>query len=337
MRFDLRFWSGIRRRGRLSNAPGHRRLRVILVVMAIPSLYANSAQAQALRTYVSRSGSDYPPDCNVQRPCRTFQAALVRTVAGGEIYAIDSANYGPVTINKAVTIASEKAAGILAGTSISGVIISAGSGDMITLRGLDIDGAGAGVSGIQFTSGAGLVVQNCLIRGFASGIAFTPSGSSALIVSGTLIHNNTIGITFQTSVASTGVLSDVQLFANGTGIVGVGTSAAPAILAVQDSFIASNSSVGILSNGYSTISVAMSTIANNGVGLQAQNAGALLRVSGSSFGGTGTAWLVANGGNVVSSGSNSVSTNVTTPPADYLLDDSGGYLLDANGQKLLAQ
>jgi hypothetical protein len=96
------------------------------------------------------------------------------------------------------------------------------------------------------------------------------------------------------------VLSDVQLFANGTGIVGAGTNAAPAILAVQGSLIASNSSVGILSNGYSSISVAISTIANNGIGLQAQNAGALLQVFDSSVGGSGTAWLAANGGNVVS-------------------------------------
>jgi hypothetical protein len=266
--------------------------------------------------------------------------ALAATAPGGEIYALDSANYGSVTINKTVTIASEHAAGILAGASLSGVIINAGSKDLITLRGLDIDGAGSGVSGIQFTSGAGLDIQNSVIRGFASGIAFTPSGSSALTVSRTLIHNNTIGIRFQVSAASTGAVNDVQFFANGTGMVGVGTRATPAIIAVQNSLVANHSNVGILSNGFSTISVATSTIANNGVGLEAQNAGALLQVFHSSIGGTGAAWLAANGGNIAMSGTNSVSTNAATSLTNrrrYLLDDSGGYLLDASGQRLLAQ
>jgi Right handed beta helix region len=329
MRFNWRFSS--------RNAPeelGSRWVRSILVVMAIaPTVHVKLAHAQSLRTYVSGSGKDNPY-CNVRRPCRTFQGALAQTAAGGEVYALDSADYGSVIINKAVTIASKQAAGILAGSNVSGVIINAGSQDVVTLRGLDIDGAGSGSSGIQFTSGAALNIQNCLIRAFVTGIAFTPSGSSALTISGTLIHSNTIGIRFQTSATNTGVLNDVQLFANDTGIVGMGTSAVPAIIAVEDSLIASNSSVGILSNGYSTISVTVSTIANNGIGLQAQNAGALLQVSGSSIGGAGAAWLAANGGNVISSGSNSTKPR---HGAGYLLDGSGGFLLDANGQKLLAQ
>jgi len=67
-----------------------------------------------MRTYVSGTGNDSYP-CLASWPCQTFQAALALTVAGGEIYVLDSANYGAVTINKAVSITSEGAmAGVLA-------------------------------------------------------------------------------------------------------------------------------------------------------------------------------------------------------------------------------
>src|SRR5215467_13674965 len=99
------------------------------------------------RTYVSGVGSDSNP-CTASSPCKTFQAALALTTAGGEIYVLNSANYGPVTINKAVTITSEGAvAGILA-TSGAAITISAGANDVVNLRGLGIDGANTGTVGI---------------------------------------------------------------------------------------------------------------------------------------------------------------------------------------------
>src|SRR5215467_3747994 len=79
---------------------GTQKLWITLVIMAIaPLLDAMPAQAQALQTYVSGLGRDNW-SCTMARPCRTFQAALARTAAGGEITALSSANYGSVTINK---------------------------------------------------------------------------------------------------------------------------------------------------------------------------------------------------------------------------------------------
>jgi hypothetical protein len=72
----------------------------------------------------------------------TFQAALTMTIAGGEIFVLSSADYGPVAINKAVSITSEgAAAGILAAKPLP---ISAGARDLVNLRGLTIDGANFG-------------------------------------------------------------------------------------------------------------------------------------------------------------------------------------------------
>jgi hypothetical protein len=58
------------------------------------------------------------------------------TTAGGEIFVLDSANYGPVSINRAITIASDGAVGGVLATSGAGLTIAAGAGDVVYLRGL---------------------------------------------------------------------------------------------------------------------------------------------------------------------------------------------------------
>ena len=135
-------------------------LPLMRTIMFIPLLYA---PAQALtttpqtRTYVSGTGSDSFP-CTIAQPCKTLHAALSLTVAGGEIFVLNSANYGPVTITKAVTITGEGAVAGMLSTSGAGITINAGANDVINLRGLDIDGGNSGTYGIQFTSGLSLTV-----------------------------------------------------------------------------------------------------------------------------------------------------------------------------------
>src|SRR5262245_9736475 len=94
---------------------------VVLPIVSAAILFATGASQAAppnsatpqLRTYVSGTGKDNNP-CSASSPCQTFQAALALTLPGGEVYVLDSANYGPVTINKSVTITSEGAvAGVL--------------------------------------------------------------------------------------------------------------------------------------------------------------------------------------------------------------------------------
>jgi hypothetical protein len=286
-------------------------LRLLLAMTFAPWLHALPAQAQAMRTFVSGGGQDSNP-CTVAAPCQTLQAALSKTLTGGEISALDTANYGYVTINQAVSIISgHGATGVSATSSVTGITISAGASDVINLQGLDIDGAGSGADGIQFNTGASLNVQNSVIRGFSNGINFQPNGSSALSVGNTLVSNNSTGVRFQTSATSTGVLNDVQLVNNGNGIVALGTkSTGLATVTIQNSVVANNSTVGILSGGYSAVMVGNSTIANNGVGLEAQNTGALLQASGSTVTGNATGWLAATGGQVISAGNNGIGGNM---------------------------
>src|SRR4051812_30744960 len=84
----------------LQQTPWGRIVRQILLAAIIPWLHAVSARAQSAQSYVSGLGTDSNP-CSATAPCQTLQAALTKTLPGGQIYALDSANYGYITINKA--------------------------------------------------------------------------------------------------------------------------------------------------------------------------------------------------------------------------------------------
>jgi Right handed beta helix region len=318
---------------------------LIATIFATAFLQLAPAYGQAMRTYVSGTGKDGNP-CTVVNPCRTLQAALGLTRSGGEIQSLDSADYGYVTITQGITITgAHGATGVLA-ANLSGITINAGPNDIVTLRGLEIDGAGSGTNGIQFNSGAALNVQDSVIRGFGTGISFQPKAASSFSVSDTVLSNNTTGIQFQTSAPSTGVLSDTHLVNNASGAVVQGASSASvASLTVQNGVVANNATVGILSNGFSIISIYDTTIANNGIGLEAQNAGAVLQLSGSSLTGNTTGWAALNGGQVISSASNAIGGNINgnsapptslappTPPpvVSHLTDGAGNYFSDLGG------
>ena len=147
------------------------------------SLTAAPAQAQGNRTWVSGHGVDSGA-CTFTAPCATFAFAENQTTAGGEIDVIDSANYGPVVINKALSIINDGGgiAGIGA-TAQDAVAIGAGATDTVRLRGLTITGVGTLDFGIRLFSGGTLIVENCVIRNyFNSGMNISPYTSSSFTV-----------------------------------------------------------------------------------------------------------------------------------------------------------
>ena len=108
----------------------------LLTPFAIAALAAVSLPALAgvQRTFVASNGADTNP-CSLTQPCRAFAAALLQTNPGGEIIVLDSAGYGPVVIDKAVSIIAP--AGIYAGvtaTSGNGIVVNA-PGAAVVLRG----------------------------------------------------------------------------------------------------------------------------------------------------------------------------------------------------------
>ena len=76
----------------------------LLVTAFVYLLQAAAAQALAARTFVSAAGSDSNNCSNVATPCRHFAAAYAATAPNGEIYVLDPANYGALTITGPVSI-----------------------------------------------------------------------------------------------------------------------------------------------------------------------------------------------------------------------------------------
>jgi hypothetical protein len=277
---------------------------MVMFFLPVAAQAAGAPAAPQMRTYVSGMGSDTNP-CTASLPCSSFRAALAMTMAGGEIYVLNSANYGAVTINKAVTITSEGAvAGVLA-TSGVGLTIQAGASDVVNLRGLDIDGGNSGTIGILFVSGQALTIQKTVVRGFAnSGIAFSPNGAASLFISDTTVTNNRGNGILVTGTVN-GALTRVTTSGNGVGIFASGAGVS---LALTDT-VAGNNSYGIGASG-SAVMVRNSTVSSNAVGISADRM-AVARVSQTTLTANGIGLQTTNGGQVLSFSNNNLSGNGT--------------------------
>jgi hypothetical protein len=285
------------------------------------------AQAQNARSFVSGHGLDSNA-CTLTAPCRTFAVAYTHTNAGGEIDVLDTAGYGPLTIGKAISIVNDGAvASVLVPSGGTGITISAGASDAVSLRGLTIEGAGVGAYGIVFTSGASLAIENCVIRHFTGeGIRFSPNASSNLSVSNTLVADNGlsgIDVSPSGSGAVTAVFNRVEANNNGSSAIGVdGIGSTGTVKAtVSDSVAADNvggySALSSVGQAPTTLMVFHSVAANNNTGLFAHGDGATIRVTQSMVTGNTTGWLAQTSGVVLSAGDNTFednTSNETAPP-----------------------
>jgi hypothetical protein len=135
---------------------------VLIMIMAA----ASSSQATTLRAFVSSTGNDANAvtNCAQANPCSTFARALPTVTNGGELIALDTAGYGPLTgpntILKSITIAAipGQTAFVVAAGGTTGFTVSAGAGDLIILRNLSFNGSGAAnTTGINHVSGRVLI------------------------------------------------------------------------------------------------------------------------------------------------------------------------------------
>ena len=84
----------------------------LVLTVGLFALVASAGSAQLNRTAVSVTGLDTNA-CTPALPCRTFAAAQMQTNAGGEIIALDSGGYGPITVTKSLSVIA--APGVYAG------------------------------------------------------------------------------------------------------------------------------------------------------------------------------------------------------------------------------
>jgi hypothetical protein len=272
-------------------------------LLCVPMLNVDPAHAAgASRTWVSGAGSDMNP-CSRTAPCSTLAAAYSNTAPGGEINCVDPGGVGTLTITMSITIdCRETFAGILA-AGTHGIVVNAGVGDIVTLKGLNIQGAGTGLNGIKFLSGHSLYVTDVTIQDFTQwGIDFEPSGSSQLFVGDAFISNNgsvassggilvqpsgtgsadvtldkvrvvdnVVGILAKGSTSSgAGVRVDVNasVVANNfsNGVWGLRGAGAQTLVLVDGSRIVNNTGTGVLADTSAAVLISSSTIVRNGVG-----------------------------------------------------------------------
>ena len=273
----------------------------MLLAVSGPFFYGSAAHAQATRTWVSGVGDDANP-CSRTAPCKTFAGAISKTAVAGIINCLDPAGYGAVTITKSITIdCTETLAGVLA-AGTNGINVNAANA-VVNLRGLDIEGGGTGLIGVNILNGPITVhIENCRIFGFQSGSA--RAVSVAPTTSGTLVMNNS------------------HLHTNGTGIF-ISTTTDTSNIALRDAIIDTNSGNGVtLSSAglHSGATIDRTTLAfNGGTGLALTGAGTVAIIGNSMV--TGNNLGVSNAGGVLQSfknnqigGNNSDGTPITAFP-----------------------
>ena len=239
---------------------------LLLLVLLTPAAFA-----QATRTWVSGVGDDANP-CSRTAPCKTWAGAISKTVASGEIDALDPGGFGALTITKAITI--DGGGGIVASALTSGTngfVVSAGVSDTVILRNLSFNGLGSSLSGVNYVAGGQLVVEHCNIIGFSTGINMALTGA----LNGSLVVRDTTITGFIASGAATG-----------TG-VNLSSSTTTAFASISTS--------------------SFRTLAT---GLNAQT-GAVADISNSTIQFVSNAALLANGG-IISAESNMLSNNTGT-------------------------
>jgi len=173
-------------------------LSVLVATLAI----ALPAQAGTLtRTFVSSTGVDTNP-CTIAAPCASFAAAYAAVASGGIVAALDPGKYGPLTIMGPVSIDGNGWSAITAPNGSAAITVNAGTNDKVFLRGLTVDGAGAGDYGVLVGSVGALDIEDCTIRNLSNtGIYSYSSTTVEMAVSNVYVSNAVYGLYLGTSAA----------------------------------------------------------------------------------------------------------------------------------------
>ncbi len=227
---------------------------------------------------------------------------------------LDAASYGPVTITKALGIINDGAgtADILqTGAGLSAITINAGTGNSVHLRGLSLDGAATGGSGVRLNSAGFLTIVNCVARHFTNpGFLLAPTGATSFLISDTIASDNASGIKVfpQGAGSAKGVVDHAT--ANNNKFTGVIASGA-VVMSVVDS-LASGNLNGIAAISGASIMIrdtASSNNSNSGYGVR--DSGSVIRLAHSVASGNNFGVLVESGGVAESFVDNNLRGNIT--------------------------
>src|SRR6266567_3227873 len=298
-------------------------LSLALVALAWPLLAAAPAQAGSTRTWVSgaTTADDMNP-CSRTAPCKTFAGALANTLPGGEINCLDPGDFGKatpgdfgismVTITFSVTISCEAGtAGVLlpVGFSSSGITINAATTDVVTLRGLDIDGQGSGTVGIKILQAQEVHVEKSTVRNFRNGgsggvaIYSLASSTTFLYVADSVMSDSGFGVSLN-NFGGFKVASLKNVVITGSTSDGVTLLSGDSYANITESIISGNGGSAVMAKLGSTVNIDRSMIANNGTGLNVAHSGSTIRASGNNIYNNTTGIFIGPGGTIQSDGTN---------------------------------
>jgi nitrous oxidase accessory protein NosD len=257
-----------------------KRLKIfLLLVAAIAFLSPSLVLAQATRTWISGVGDDANPGSRTA-PCKTFAGAISQTAPGGVIDILDPGGFGGVTIAKSITLEGDGAEGDVLVSGTAGIVVNAGTNDIIILRNLTLEGLGAttltpGTFGIRILQAGSVHIENCRINGFSAatgaGIELQSSAATAqLYIKDTTIHNCfPAGIRLDPTVPCSVLIEHVNITDCGNGIV----VSSNATAVINDTTVSGNAGVGFLvgTNGYMTVN--RGTATDNQIGVAVLNLG----------------------------------------------------------------
>jgi hypothetical protein len=294
-----------------------------LIALAIPS----AASAQATRTWVSGVGDDANP-CSRTAPCKTFAGAISKTAAKGEINCLDPGGFGGVTITKSLAIKCHYTEGGVLVSGTNAIVVNAGTGDAVTLRGLDINGIGTGLNAIRILQAKSVRVLDSEIYGFVrNGIDMEPNAGTTgkLVVDRTHIHDNS-GAGVMVAPPNGGTarvhVRRNQIDENRCGVVGTRFGVDPAFnFAVNCGTLGANANAGI-----TTVNVLDNDIADSlNASVFSSGSTTNVRIGRNTIvGSLGAALQAVNSGNLLTFGNNIVTGN---PGGDGATTGSAGNQL----------
>lgn len=282
-------------------------LGLLLTCLSIVS----TARADGIRSYISPNGSDNRP-CSRNQPCRTFDAAIAKTDAGGEIVALETGTYDPTTVTKSITLAAAPGADVaIRATTGNAVTVNANTGDTIVLRGLRLGGPGKNVAGtngvlVNLVSPSCCIsvsLENTIVTDFEEGVQMNIGVAGRLLVSDSVFRSNKTGINFSAggTEAHGAAIERSRFERNDTGIA---THTGNPVT-VSNS-IASGNGVAFQANPGGKLDIFQSVITKNSTGVDAN--GGVVRLGYSSIMGN-TTGVSAGGGFVHSMGNNMIVSN----------------------------
>ena len=284
----------------------------ILAIATFMFAFASMAQAQATRTWVSGVGDDANP-CSRTAPCKTFAGAISKTAACGEISVLDPGGFGAVTITKSITLdGTGTLAGILA-AGTTGIIVNAAATDVITIRGLSINGACTGIRGMNILQAKTVNVEDTVIFRFLNeGILVNETNDMQLNIRNSVIRDNVgdgLGVSTANPFHVFGALVNSSFNGNGTGL----HAKLNARITAETCSFSGNGGNGVLADGGTGVgNITNSIVSNNGSNGVNGGSGGVVRINGCDiFSNIGSGALVSGGGEVDTYGNNRILANGT--------------------------